>query len=127
METQFDLPEVLEIYQSHKNYEIYDLNLEDNRCLIYFSSQWDMAQAESVRSSPNVYPFPFNLANHPHTCYPINYLDLWQLSNQKLINLSQKYQGRMFSPLGFSLQVSNWLKTGKYVWHCITVEGLAPW
>lgn len=36
--TQFDIPEMLEVYSSCANYEVLDLNLESNLCLIYFSS-----------------------------------------------------------------------------------------
>jgi len=82
--------------------------------------QFDIEQAESIQSSLNVYSFAFNRSGHGQTCYPINYLDLWQCSNHKLLNLSRKYQGRMFSSLGFSLEVSGWLKTGKYFWSVIT-------
>jgi hypothetical protein len=36
--TQFDIPEMMDIYSHHMNYEIMDLNKHDNRCIIYFSS-----------------------------------------------------------------------------------------
>lgn len=38
MLTQFDIPEMLEVYSKHDNYEVLDLNPADNRCIIYFSS-----------------------------------------------------------------------------------------
>jgi hypothetical protein len=36
--TQFDIPEMMDVYANHKNYEIMDLNKNDDRCIIYFSS-----------------------------------------------------------------------------------------
>ena len=35
---QFDIPEVLEVYTHHNNYEVLELNPNDRRCIIYFSS-----------------------------------------------------------------------------------------
>jgi len=37
-DTQFDIPEMLDVYLHHNNYEILELNKKDNRCIIYFSS-----------------------------------------------------------------------------------------
>jgi hypothetical protein len=34
----FDIPEMMNVYTNHRNYEIIDFNNEDDRCIIYFSS-----------------------------------------------------------------------------------------
>jgi hypothetical protein len=38
IKTQFDIPELLEVYSHHPNYEIINCNKGDDRCIIYFSS-----------------------------------------------------------------------------------------
>jgi hypothetical protein len=35
--TQFDIPELMDIYSHHQNYEIMYFNKDDDRCIIYFS------------------------------------------------------------------------------------------
>jgi len=35
--TQFDIPEMMDGYTNNRNYEIIDFNNDDDRCIIYFS------------------------------------------------------------------------------------------
>jgi hypothetical protein len=35
--TQFDIPEMMNVYKSHRNYEILEFNNDDDRCVIFFS------------------------------------------------------------------------------------------
>lgn len=35
--TQFDIPEMMDVYANHRNYEIIDFNNDDDRCFIFFS------------------------------------------------------------------------------------------
>ena len=50
---QFDIPEMLNVYAAHPNYEIIDFNNGDNRCFVFFSSHglyYPNTEAEFLRT-----------------------------------------------------------------------------
>ena len=75
----------------------------------------DSKQAAHVSSLSNVHRYAFNKAEHATTCFPINFTDLLEASNAELIDLHSKYKNRAIRSLQFSLAVSGYSKTSKYL------------
>jgi hypothetical protein len=74
----------------------------------------DTHQAQQVIALPTVYSYAFKTSGHSKTCYPINFLDLFNMSTSQLISLHHVFQGRKIDPFIFSTYVSGWQKTGAY-------------
>jgi hypothetical protein len=71
----------------------------------------DNEQSKLVEHVNNVYKFTFNLKEHGKICYPINFLDLFDMSISDLIDLINKKKGKIINLLMFSFYVSGWPKT----------------
>lgn len=83
--------------------------------LFPFRSQIDREQAEYIESFSNIYPFAFSSASHGKTCYPINFLTLFNLPSSRLFDLHNQYRNKTINPFHFSLKVSGVQKTLFYL------------
>jgi hypothetical protein len=77
----------------------------------------DRDQHDLVASFENIYSFPFSTAIHGQTCYLINFVDLFNLSPEKVIGIHSHYRNRTppISQFDFSVKVSGMSKTIKYL------------
>lgn len=75
----------------------------------------DIKQAQLVEKLTNVFSFAFDVEKHGVPCYPINLVDLMKLDCYKLKSLHQRYEGYLIQPFRFSVDVSGFLKTSRFL------------
>jgi hypothetical protein len=101
-----------------KYYSLQALVSSSQTQIFYFypsKCEQDLLQSDLVAKFSNVYSFPFDSMIHGQTCYLLNFMDLFRLSNQSLHLLQEEFCGRLISPLRFSIRVSGFLKTYRYL------------
>jgi hypothetical protein len=110
---------VLEKYKNDSSYQqYYSLRplLEENHNIpiFYFfpaHCEMDLKQHQKVKYLTNIYEFKISSKKHGSTCYLVNFLDLFRLRSEDLINLHSRYSGRTINKFIFSVRVSGLFKT----------------
>lgn len=111
------LVESEKIPEINKYYSLKNLISESTVPIFYFypaGCDLDFPQAQEISDLPTVYPFALRGEAHGQTCYPINFLDIFNKSSRELISLYQIFKGKSIHPLIFSTHVSGWNKTTSY-------------
>jgi hypothetical protein len=101
-----------------KYYSIVEIIKSANIPIFYFypaKSKIDVDQCNFIQSLENVYKFPFSTSRHGIPCYLINMVDLFNLDVDEVIQLHSEYQNMNIRPINFSLRVSGYKKTVKYL------------
>jgi hypothetical protein len=75
----------------------------------------DSEQVKLVESLNKIRLFAFNAEIHGQTCYPINFIPLFSMPEERLRILSESCKGRILKPFLFSLKVSGIFKTLQYL------------
>lgn len=104
--------------ENMKYLELQNLLYENKTPIFHFFpglSERDIKQADLVAGTTSVHSFKFESAAHGTTCYPINFLDLFSMSNENLIALQSNFDGNLINPLDFSKKVSGILSTYSYL------------
>ena len=111
------LVESEEISKINKYYSLKKFISESKVPIFYFYPEGcdlDFPQAQEISDLPIVYPFAFRGIAHGQTCYPINFLDIFNKSSMELISLCQIFKDETIHPFIFSTRVSGWKKTILY-------------
>ncbi len=108
------LVESEKIPEINKYYSLKKFVSESSVPIFYFypkGCDLDLPQAREICDIPTVYPFAFRGTDHAQTCYPINFLDIFDKSSKELIDLCHVFRDRLIHPFIFSIYVSGWNKT----------------
>lgn len=101
-----------------KYYSIIDIIKSNDVPICYFypaRCEIDISQKDLVKDINNIYRFPFKSAIHGKTCYLINFVDLFDLELDQIKKLCLKNKGNEISPVNFSINISGFQKTAKYL------------
>jgi hypothetical protein len=104
----------LDVEEKGKYYNLDKYIESSNVPIFYFypvKCPLDIRQFQCVKGLNNIYEFAFNSANHGDTCFHINFLSLFGMETQSLINLHQFYQNKIIDTLDFSMRVSGLFTT----------------
>lgn len=108
-----------ELSQDLKQYLALDEFLKSSKTPVFYFfpglCRQDIEQSRYVDDVPSVYKFKFKSKKHGVTCFKINFIDLLQMENEALENLSCVFRGRLISRLIFSIKASSYKKTLK-IW-----------
>lgn len=101
----------------NRYFDIVDLISSTTSPIFYFYAGRcisDVHQAQLVKNISHVRNLAFDSATHGRTTLTLSLKDLFDLSNDDLIDLHDKYRNKMIKPIVFSLQLSGLGSTVSY-------------
>ena len=105
--------------EDYKKYYLLTNLIKGSKIKIFYfypnKSDKDIMQSKLVRSLPNIYVFAFDSDIHSETCYKVNFVDLFNMNLEALIKLNCLFKDKTINPYDFSVEVSGYIKTFKYL------------